>query len=172
MPRSAPDPFHDPGPGHHEDAVPPLVVPLSARGVLGPALSVLPEDIVLRGDTPDHVRGPALPHLVDASVQHRPHLPANANPALVARSVIAVALLLVGGGTRQVIVPGRVVGVLAMGQVGVVGVLPLHGAESRTSPYLPRRRIGGTKEARATAAAALAANLLVMEIAWALIVGA
>ena len=148
------------------------MAPLSARGVPGPALSVLPEDIVLRGDTLGHDRGPALPHLVDDSVQPRPHLPANVSLVLAARSAIAVALLLVGGGTRQLIVPGRVVEALATGQVGVVGVLPLHGAESRTSQNPLHRRIGGAGEARAIAAAALAANPPVMETAWMLIVGA
>jgi len=152
----APDPFRDPGPGHPEDAVPPLVAPLSARGVLGPALSVLPEGIVLRGGTLGHVRGPAPSHLVGGNVQPHPHLPANANPVPAARSVIAVALLIVGGGTREVAVPGHVVEALATGQVDVVGALPLRGAESRTSPDPLHRIIGGAKEARATAAAAVA----------------
>lgn len=154
--------------------VPPLAVPLSARGVLGPALSALHEDIVPRGVVLGHVRGPALPHLVGDSVQPRPHLPANASPVLAARSVIAVALLLVGGGTRQVIVPGHVVGALATGRVDVVGVLPLRGAESRTSPDPLHQRIGSAKEARviAAAAAALAANPPAIETTWTSIVGA
>ena len=138
----------------------PLVIPLSAQGALGPALSALPESIAPRDGTRGHTRGPVLPRLVDDSVPSPPRLPANANLALVVRSVIAVVPLLAEGGTRQAIVPGRVVGALAMGQAGVVGVPLLRDAEKRAFPDLPHRKVGGAKEAQAIAAAALVVNLL------------
>jgi len=158
----APDPHHGQGPGHFEDVVLLLVTPLSVQGVLGPALSALPEGIAPR----DGTRGPALPHPVDDNVLSLPHLPVNACPVLVARSVIAAVPLLAEGDTRQKIVPGHVVGALAMGQVGVVGVPPFHGAESGASPDLLRRKVGGAKEAQAIAAAALVVNLPLAGTTW------
>ena len=147
MSRSAPDPHRGPDPGRPEDAALLLVTPLSAQGVLDPAPSALPEGIAPRDGTRGRTRGLVLPHLVDGSVLSLPHLPVSACLVLVARSVIAVVPLPAEGGTRQTIDPGHVVGALDTGQVGVVGVLPLHGAESGASPDLPRRKVGGAKEA-------------------------
>ena len=167
MSPSAPDLRHGPGPGQLEGVVLLLVTPLSAQGVLGPAPSALLEGIAPRDVTRGRTRGPALPHLVDGSVLSLPHLPVNAYLVLAARSVIAAVLLPVEGGTRQTIVPGHVVGALATGQVGVVGVLPLlHGAESEASPDLLHRKVGGAKGAQAIAAAALVVNLPVEETTW------
>jgi len=164
MSHSAPGPYHDLGPGHLEDVVLLPVAPLSAQGVPGPALSALhlPE-----GTAPqDGARGPALPHPVGGSVPFPPHLPVNASPALAARNVIAAVPLPAEGGTRQTTVPGHVVEALGMGQVGVVGAPLLHGAENRASPDLLPQNVGGAKEARAIAAAALAVNLRVMGTTW------
>jgi len=164
--RSAPDPHHGPGPGHLEDVVLLLVTPLSAQGVLGPAPSTLLEGIAPREGTRGRTRGPALPHPVDGSVLSLPHLPVNACLVLVVRSVTAVVPLPAGGGIHQTIVPGHVAGALATGQAGVVGVLPLHGAESGASPDLLHREVGGAKEAQAIAAAALVVNHLMVETTW------
>ena len=163
MSRSAPNPYHGPGPGHLEGGALLLVIPLSARGVLGPGLSALPEGIVLRDDTRGHTQGPALPHLEDGSVPSPPLLPVNANLVLVARSVIAVVLLPAEGATHLMTALGHAVEVQGMGQVGVVGVR-LRDAEGRASQDLLPRMAGGAKEVQAIAAVALVVNLPVVQI--------
>lgn len=163
MSRSVPDLHHGPGPGHLEDVVLLLVTPLSAQGVLDPAPSTLLEGIAPHEGTRGHTRGLALPRPVDGSVLSLPHLPVNACLVLVVRSVTAVVPLPAGGGTHQTIVPDRVAGALATGQVGVVGVLHPHGAGSGASPDLLHREVGGAKEAQAIAAAALVVSLLAVE---------
>ena len=164
MSHSVPDPYHDLGPGRLEGVVLLLAIPLSAQGVPGPALSVLPEGIAPRDGTRGRARGPVLLRLAGGSAPSPPHLPANASLALVARSVTVVVLLLAGGGTRQMTVPSHVVEALATGQVGVVGAPP-RDAESRAYLDLLLRKVGGARGARAIAAVALAVNLLVMESA-------
>ena len=147
-----------------------IVVLLSVQGVLGLGLSVLPDGIAPQDGTRGHTRGPALPHLVDGSVLSPPRLPVNARLLLVVRNVIAVVPLLAGGGTLQAIVQGHVVGALPTGQADAVEALPFHGVENKASPDLLHRKVGGANEARAIAAAALAADLPLMETTWTLIV--
>jgi len=168
----APDPHHDLGPGHLEEEVLLLVIPRSVLGALGPALSALPEGIALQDGTRGHNQGPVPLHLAGGSVLSLPPLPVIARLALAARSEIAVVPLLAEGVTRQATVLGHVVEALATGQVGVVDPPPLHDAENRASLDLPPRKAGDVKEARATAAAALAVNLPVMEPMWTPIVAA
>ena len=139
------------------------MIPLSARGVLGPDLSALPEGIAPRDGTQGHTQGPALPHLVDGSVPSPRHLLVNASLALVARSVIAVVRLPAEDATHLTTAPGRVAEALATGQVGVVGVHPPHDAESRAPQDLLPLKVGGAKEARTAAAATLVANLPVAQ---------
>ena len=162
---SALNPYHDPGPGRLEGGAL-LVIPPSARGVPGPDLSALPEGIALLDGSRGHTQGPVLPHLVDGSVPSPQHLPVNASLVLVVRSVIAVVPLPAEGATRPMTAPGHVVEALAMGQVGVVGVPPLHDAESRASQDPPPRKVGDANEVRATTAATLVVNLLAAQTTW------
>lgn len=164
--RSAPNPHHDPGPGHLEGGALLLVIPLSARGVLGPDLSALPEGIVPRDDTQGHTRGLALPHLVDGNVPSPRHLPVNGSPVLVARSVIAAVPLPAEDATHPMTAPGHVAEALDTGQVGVVGVLPLHDAESRAPQDLLPRKVGGAKEVQTVVAVTLVVNLPVAQTTW------
>lgn len=164
---SAPNPYHDPGPGRLEGGAPLLANPLSARGVLGPGPLALPEGIAPRDGTRGHTQGPAPPHLADGSVPSPQRLPVNASLVLVARSVIAVVPLPAEDAIRLMTAPGHVVEALSTGQVGVVGVPPPRDAESRASQDLLPRKVGGAKGARATAAVTLAVNLLVGQTTWA-----
>ena len=168
---SAPNPYHDPGPGHLEGGVLLLAIPLSARGVPGHDLSALPEGIAPRDGTRGHTQGPTLPHLADGSVLSPQHLPVNASLVLVARSAIAVVPLPAEDATRPMTAPGHVVEALATGQVGVVGVPLPHDAESRASQDLLPREVGGAKEARATAAVTLVVNLPVAQTTWTSVAG-
>ena len=163
---SVPGPDHDPGPGRLEGEGPLLVIPLSVREVLGPVLSALPEGIARQEGTRTHAQGPALPHLAGVSVPSPPHLPANVNLVLAARSEIAVVPLPAEGVTRLMTILDHVVEALAMGRAGVVEAPPLHDVESGASPDLLPRKAGGAKEVQATAAAALVVNLPVTETAW------
>jgi len=165
----APDPCHDPDPGRLEGVVL-LVNPLSVRGVLGLALSVLPEGIVPRDGARGRARDPARPLPVDGSVPFPPRLPVNASPLLVARGVIAVVHLPAEGGTHRMTGPSHVVEALAKGRVGVVGALLLHDAERIAFLDLPPRKVGGVKEVLPIAAATPAVNLRLMQVARALIV--
>jgi len=163
---SAPNPYHDPGPGHLEGGGLLLVIPLSARGVPGPDLSVLPEGIAPRDGTRGRTQGPALPHLVDGSGPSPPHLPVNANLVLVGKSVIVVVPLPAEGAIHPMTAPGHVVEALATGRVGVVGVPPPRDAESRAPRDLLPRKVGGAREAQAIAAVALVVNLPVVQTTW------
>lgn len=148
MIRSAPNPYRDLGPGRLDDGALRLAIPLSAQGVLGPGLSVLPEGIAPRDGTRGHTQGPALPHLVDGSVPSPPHLLVNVSLVLVVKSAIVVVPLPAGGVTRLTTVPGRVVEALDTDPTDVAGApRPLHGVENRASQgHLPRKA-GGAKKA-------------------------
>lgn len=146
--------------------VPLLASPLSAQGVLDPALLVLPEDTAPRDGTRGHTRDPALPHPVGDSVPSPPHRLANASPPPVARGVTAVAHLPAEGDIHQMTDLGHVVEALATGRVGVVEAPPLHDAERRAFLDLLPRKVGGAKEALVIAAAALGVDPPVTETAW------
>ena len=161
---SVPRTCHDLGPGHHEDVA--LVNPLSVQGALGPVLSVLFEGIAPQDGTRGHTQGPALPHPVDDNAPSPPHHPVYASPLLVARDVIVVAHLPVGGGIHRTTALDRPVEALAAGQVGAGGAPPPHDVEGRAFPDRLPRKVEDAKGALAIAAAVLAVNLPVTEPAW------